>query len=91
MKFKTTLSFLALFFVLFCYAQSPNSEVGGGEFVFNPEKKSCITPEQRLDMIQEIQANIEELRQEHKLSFSEDRRGNHPLFEWPLQKANGVS
>ncbi|WP_456438114.1 peptidoglycan DD-metalloendopeptidase family protein [Psychroserpens sp.] len=38
-----------------------------------------------------IQANIEELRRENKLSFSENRRGNHPFFIWPIQKANDVT
>jgi murein DD-endopeptidase MepM/ murein hydrolase activator NlpD len=91
MKSKTTLSLLAFFFIVFNYAQSPNSQVGGGEFVFNPEKQACITPEQRSKMLQDIQINIEALRRENKLSFSEQQRGNHPLFIWPLQKANGIS
>lgn len=91
MKSKITLFIFVLILSGFCYAQSPNSQVGGGEFVFNSEKKPCITPEQRSDMIRNVQTNIEKLRRENKLSFSEQRRGNHPLFIWPIQKANDVS
>jgi len=91
MNSKITLSCFAIFLILFSHAQSPDSELGGGEFIFNPEKKPCITPEQRITMLQDVQVSIEELQRENKLSFSEQRRGNHPLFAWPLQKASGLN
>ncbi|MCB0383197.1 MAG: peptidoglycan DD-metalloendopeptidase family protein [Psychroserpens sp.] len=91
MNSKTTLFILALCFTSLINAQIPNSKHGGGEFIFNPENKACITAEQRNEMIQDVQANIEELKRYNKLSFSELRRGNHPLFIWPLQKASGLS
>lgn len=91
MNSKITLYIFILFFTGLLIAQTPNSELGGGEFIFNPEKKACITPEERNQMIKDIQTNIEELRRNNKLSFSELRRGNHPLFIWPLQKANNLN
>ncbi len=71
-------------------AQDLNFIPTGGEFVFNPDKKPCLTLEQRSYMLQDVQASIEKLRRENRLSFSEQRRVDHPLFIWPLQKANTV-
>jgi hypothetical protein len=31
----------------FCFAQTPDYELGRGEFNFNPDKKTCLTSEQR--------------------------------------------
>ncbi|WCO01597.1 peptidoglycan DD-metalloendopeptidase family protein [Psychroserpens ponticola] len=91
MKSKITLSLFAILFAVISYSQSPNSQVGGGEFVFNSAKKPCITPAQRSEMIKNVQTNIENLQRKNQLTFSEQRRGNHPLFIWPIQKANDVS
>jgi len=91
MNSKTTLYIFALFFTGIIAAQTPTSEMGGGEFIFNAEKKPCLTSEQRSDMLQDVQISIENLQRENKLSFSELRRGNHPLFIWPLQKASGLN
>ena len=91
MTTKATLFFFTFFFISFGNAQTPNKPAGGGEYIFNQENKPCVTPEQRNDMILKAQANIEKLRRENKLSFSEQRRGNHQLFTWPIQKAAGVT
>ena len=91
MNSKITLYIFALFIIGLSTAQTPDLKAGGGELVFNPENKPCITPEQRSDMIQRIQVNVETLRRENRLSFSEQQRGNHPLFIWPVQKANDVT
>lgn len=70
--------------------KASNPSVSEGP-VYNPNKKACLTPKQRTDMIQNIHVNIEKLRRKNKLSFSENRRGNHPLFIWPVKKANTVT
>lgn len=72
-------------------AQAPgNPTVSEGPPV-DQDRKACITPQQRREMIQNIQSSIEELKRDNKLSFSEQRRGNHPLFIWPVQKASNVN
>lgn len=90
MTSKITLFIFTLLFSGFCLAQVPDSEVGGGEFIFNPEKKPCLTPEQRNDILQSLQASFEELKTQNRLSFSEQQRGNHPFFIWPIQKASTI-
>ncbi|MEM5565573.1 peptidoglycan DD-metalloendopeptidase family protein [Psychroserpens sp. AS72] len=89
MNSKITLFVFTLFITGFCFAQTPNSEVGGGEFIFNPEKSPCITLEERSNIIETLQLSIEDLRLQNRLSFSEAQRGSHPLFIWPLKKADG--
>lgn len=91
MRSKITLSIITLFLMSLCYAQAPNSSVGGGEYVFNPDKKPCLTSEQRAGIKTTIQASIEALRLDNRLEFSSSRRGNHPLFVWPLRKASGLN
>jgi len=90
MKSKITLLIFTLLFTGFCFAQIPDAKFGGGEFIFNPEKKPCLTNEQRQHMIQTVGASIETLKRENRLLFSESSRGNHPLFIWPVQKAGNV-
>ncbi len=87
MTSKITLFVFALLLSGFCFAQTPNSEVGGGEFIFNADKTPCLTSEQRSGIVETIQTNIEELRLQNRLSFSETQRGGHPLFVWPVQKS----
>lgn len=89
MRSKITLFIFAVFFIVNSYAQPPNLQIGGGEFVFNPEKKECLTSEQRRDIVQTLRTNVEELHFLNKLSYSENRRGGHPLFIWPLKKVDG--
>ncbi|WP_299121099.1 peptidoglycan DD-metalloendopeptidase family protein [uncultured Winogradskyella sp.] len=90
MKSKTTLLILILLSVYFCNAQTPDSPIGGGEFVFNPERKACLTPEQRSDIGKTLQTNIKKLQLQNRLSFKEVKSGNHPLFIWPIQKASNI-
>ncbi|WP_296382375.1 peptidoglycan DD-metalloendopeptidase family protein [Winogradskyella sp.] len=91
MKSKITLFVFLLFVMSFCRAQTPDVSVNGGEFVFNPEKKPCLTSEQRRDIIQTVKSSLEELQLQNNLYYSESRRGNHPLFIWPIQKASNVT
>ena len=89
---KITLFVFILFFIHFSFAQAPsNIDVKGGEFVFNSSKSPCLTIEQRAQIKETLRAQTDELQQQGKLSFSQERRGNHPLFIWPLQKADGLS
>jgi len=90
MTSKITLYLFIGFFFTFSYSQNPNHKLNGGEFKFNPEKKPCLTSEQRSVMIHDVKTSIQKLQQENRLSFSEQRRGNHPLFIWPVQKANTI-
>ena len=87
MKSKTTLLILILLSVYFCSAQNPDISPKGGEFVFNPTKSQCLTDEQRQEIITSLKANIASLKKQKRLLFSEQKRGNHPLFIWPLQKS----
>ncbi|WP_431133194.1 peptidoglycan DD-metalloendopeptidase family protein [Psychroserpens mesophilus] len=91
MTSKITLFLFVILITCLGAAQTPGEPTVSEGLVFNPNKKACVTPEQRADMIQDIQTSIETLRQENKLLFSEQRRGNHPLFIWPLQKASNVT
>ena len=91
MKSKITLFIFMILITGIGTAQTPGAPSVSEGPPFNPNKKACLTPEQRSNLIQDIQANIENLGQEDKLSFSENRRGNHPLFIWPIQKANDVT
>lgn len=91
MRSEITLYIFAIFFNGLIYAQAPSSEMGGGEFIFNPDKSTCLTSEQRATIQMETQSNIEELKRQNRLSFSERRRGNHPLFIWPIRKADGLA
>lgn len=85
------LSVFTLLLSGFCFSQIPNAPVGGGEFIFNPEKKPCLTSEQRGDIIQSLRTNFEELRLQNRLSFSESQSGDHPLFIWPVRKSSSVT
>lgn len=89
MTSKITLFVFTLFITGLSFAQTPNIEVGG-EFIFNPDKSPCLTSEDRNDIIETLQENVEILRQQNRLSFSETQRGNHPLFIWPIQKSDAL-
>ena len=68
-------------------AQTPDSPISGGEFLFNPKQTKCITPEQRAEIVHLIKSEIAVLKKEKRLAFSEQKQGTHPLFAWPLQKS----
>ena len=52
------------------------------------KKTPCLSSEQRRGIVETLQTNVETLKSENKLSFSEFRRGNHPLFIWPIKKSD---
>lgn len=89
MKSKITICLVVLG-LMFSFAQNPPSETNGGEFVFNAERQPCLTPDQRTEINQTISTNVEILRRDNQLSFSAAQRGSHPLFIWPIKKANTV-
>lgn len=91
MKTKITQLVLWLLFLSFSYAQNPGPPIVSEGFAFNPDKKTCLTDEQRSDLFESIKVNIEALKLQNQLSFSAQRRGGHPLFIWPIQKANDVN
>ncbi|MDG5491162.1 peptidoglycan DD-metalloendopeptidase family protein [Psychroserpens sp. SPM9] len=90
MTSKITHLLFILLTSVYCFAQTPSFEATEGAFVFNPEKKPCLTEQQRNDMRLTVETGIASLKHQNRLSFSEERRGNHPLFSWPIQKANTV-
>lgn len=91
MKSKITLLFIFLMFTIkYGNAQAPNSNMGGGEFVFNSNNEPCVTPEQRENMKQEIMKSISNLKVNNKLFNSKNKTEDHPLFIWPIKKANTV-
>lgn len=73
------------------YAQAPKSQSINGEFNFNPNKIPCLTSEQRKSIKQNIKSNIETLKLQNKLSFSKKNMNSHPLFIWPIKKADHVT
>lgn len=92
MKTRITLLASLLFFLNLCIAQTPSTPTGGGEFVFNPSKNPCLTTTQRSVIKQELINNVNTLRLQNNLEFQPSaNRGNHPLFIWPIQKANNVT
>lgn len=90
MKLKATLFFISLSFIL-SYAQTPPSEVAGGEFVFNKSQTPCLTKAQREVVKTAIVTSITKLKRQNRLAYNTANRGNHPLFIWPIQKASNVS
>ncbi len=92
MKSKITLSILILLSFYFCNAQNPDNTAGGGEFVFNADKTPCLTDVQREEVLADVKNGIQQLKLQKRLAFSEvNKGGGHPLFIWPLQKANGLN
>lgn len=91
MTSKITLFIFMILITSIGTAQTPAAPSVSEEFIFNPEKTPCLTPEQRSDMILNLQASFAELESQNRLSFSEQQRGSHPLFIWPIQKANDVT
>ncbi|GGW56816.1 putative secreted protein (Por secretion system target) [Winogradskyella epiphytica] len=91
MRTKITFVVFLLFFLTFSTAQAPSTAIGGGEFVFNPTKNSCLTTAQRTIIKQDLKTNVSALKLQNKLAFrSSTNSENHPLFIWPVQKANNV-
>lgn len=92
MKSKITLVILILFSINFCNAQNPKfSTTGGGEFVFNTHKTSCLTDAQREDVKSEIKNGIRELKLQNRLVYNDKSKGGgHTLFIWPIKKKDGL-
>jgi hypothetical protein len=91
MTSKITLFVFALLWSRFCFAKTPDSELGRGEFNFNPEKKICLTLEQRRTIVDKLKTSFKTLKTQSKLAFLDYRSGGHPLFIWPLRKADDVN
>ncbi|MFC0603359.1 peptidoglycan DD-metalloendopeptidase family protein [Winogradskyella pulchriflava] len=85
------ITFVLFLFVSILNAQKAPMEARGGEFVFNKNDQPCLTPEQRKAVKQTVIKGITELKSKNKLVFSEAKRGGHPLFAWPIQKASNVT
>ncbi|WP_396602680.1 peptidoglycan DD-metalloendopeptidase family protein [Algibacter sp. R77976] len=92
MKSKITLLIIfSIWITSIGYTQTPKSAVGGGEFVFNPNKTPCLTSEQRISFKRDVKSNIKTLAIQNKLLFSKSNMDSHPLFIWPIKKANHVN
>lgn len=92
MKSKITLLTLILIFVAFSgYTQISFEPASSGEYIFNANNTPCLTAEERAAVKQDLQFKVEELRRQNRLAFAQNRRGNHPLFIWPVQKASDVT
>ncbi|APY08535.1 hypothetical protein BWZ20_09580 [Winogradskyella sp. J14-2] len=90
MNIKTTLLTLLVAFKL-GYSQNSPSKVYGGEFIRNTDNSVCITDEQRNAIFKEINENLKLLKRNNNLAFNSAKRGNHPLFTWPVTKASNVN
>ena len=88
---KIPFFFFTLLFINFGNAQVLNEPAGGGEYVFNENKKPCLTDAQREVVKVDIKKGIQELKLQNRLAFNEARRrGSHPLFIWPVKKKDGL-
>lgn len=85
-KFTIAILFLLSFFSI-GHAQEP---VGGGEFKFNESKSPCLTEAQRDQVMEQIRNGIGILHAQNRLAYNQEQRGTHPLFSWPIKKADGV-
>lgn len=81
-----------LLFNLNLFSQKTSETVNGGEFKLE-NKTTCLTDTQRELIKQELRFNIEKLKSEDKLLYSDnsENRGSSVLFNWPVQKATGVT
>ena len=93
MKFSFTLFFVSILLLVnhTVSAQKHFEPTGGGEFVFNANQTPCLTPEQRTQVMTDIRNGITQLRSHSRLAYNQERRGAHPLFAWPIKKADGLS
>ena len=89
MKFKITISALALG-VFTSNAQQSNFEPNGGEFIYNSQNYECLTELQRQEIFTQLNESINQLNRNQQLAFSKTNRGSHPLFIWPVQKAENT-
>ena len=80
-------TFLLLVISTFSYAQSSPSTFGGGEYAVPHSEDNCLSEADRNAIRAELRINVEMLRAEGKLNFSDDRED--VKFIWPLQKAAG--
>ena len=82
---------IVILFNLNLYSQKTEFTVNGGEFKLG-NNTPCLTDAQRNDVKQSIWQNIEKLRAENKLMYSDNEvnRGGQVLFNWPVQKAAGL-
>lgn len=90
MKTKITILLQSIFVLtaMMGFAQSPMSQVHGGEVLVPQNDAPCVSETLRNNIIAENTANIAQLRaletyQEPNLD------GGHPLFIWPVAQASG--
>ncbi len=79
-------------FTFTLYAQqNPFQLQGGGEYLGIPNKTTpCLTDEQRTRIIEELNANMNMLKESGRLAFQEHSR--MPVsYIWPIQQASGFS
>jgi len=90
MKSKITRTALFMTVALATGLMLAQEPAGGGEYKFNEEKLSCVTPEQRTQMMMDIRDGISLLKSQNRLAYDGQRRGSHMYFSWPIRKADGV-
>ena len=89
-----TLTALAFFGILNCFAQSPKL---GGFGTYEAPKSECVPPQERVRINQMLQENIEQLKAEGKLpkewgTVTDDKqRPTAGNFIWPLQSTEGFN
>ncbi|MEL0455217.1 M23 family metallopeptidase [Flavobacteriaceae bacterium SZ-1-7] len=92
MKSKAILKLfvLPLFYVTISNGQTPNTPMTNGEYFFKNEVE-CVTNTQRKDIKETLKANVDVLQKHNKLAFSKKDALVHPLFIWPVKKANHIT
>ena len=91
MKTRMTSTVLGLLLVTSLSAQTPNTEMGGGEYKFNQSQTPCLSADQRTTIKSTLQNSVANLKSHNNLAFSYSNREAHPLFIWPIRKAADAS
>lgn len=92
---KSTFTFLFTIFLMCilnqAYAQDMNEGIIGGAYPLEGKQGPCLSDAQRAEVKAEIMQGIAQLKSHNKLAFDgAQRTAAHPLFAWPLRKANGI-
>ena len=87
MRTLTTSVIFLFIFLLPAFAQPELAPVGGGSYTLHSDSKDEISPLQRAQIISDLKANEQQLRQAGKIVDA--LRPMATLFHWPLAQSDG--
>lgn len=85
---KTTITLLFTIISCIAFGQQPPSGPVGGEPIFERTQGPCVSDEHRAAFKTQIEKNIQILREQGRFVEPKEQ-GNHPLFVWPVEQAEG--